>query len=199
MGEIRDRRSVILDHAAELFARKGIAATTVREIADAVGILSGSLYHHFDSKESIIDEIISSYLDDLRARYKKVVAATGDPRSCVEGLILASLENADAHPHATEIYQNNVRQLRTIPRFNYLQAAAAEVQATWLDVLKAGARAGTFRDDIEPKVFYRFVRDAVWLSVRWFRPTRSYPLSRLARDCTAVFLDGYLNRADAAE
>jgi len=53
-----DRRDVILERAADLFARQGVAATTVREIADAVGILSGSLYHHFASKDEIVDAIV---------------------------------------------------------------------------------------------------------------------------------------------
>jgi TetR/AcrR family transcriptional regulator, cholesterol catabolism regulator len=63
-----NRRNEILAGAAELFARNGIAATTVRDVGDAVGMLSGSLYHYFTSKEEIVDTIISSYLDDLRSR-----------------------------------------------------------------------------------------------------------------------------------
>ena len=54
-----ERRARMVALAGELFAQKGYRATTVREIADAAGILSGSLYHHFDSKESIGDEILS--------------------------------------------------------------------------------------------------------------------------------------------
>ncbi len=49
-----ERRDEILAIAAQLFAERGFAATTVREIADAAGILSGSLYHHFDSKASMV-------------------------------------------------------------------------------------------------------------------------------------------------
>ena len=49
----------LLRVAEELFAERGYAATTVRDIAEAAGILSGSLYHHIDSKESIIDAILS--------------------------------------------------------------------------------------------------------------------------------------------
>ena len=43
--------SELLELAASMFAERGLRATTVRDIADAAGILSGSLYHHFDSKE----------------------------------------------------------------------------------------------------------------------------------------------------
>ena len=45
------RREELLDLAATMFAQRGLRATTVRDIADAAGILSGSLYHHFASKE----------------------------------------------------------------------------------------------------------------------------------------------------
>jgi AcrR family transcriptional regulator len=185
-----DRRERILASAAELFARKGVSATTVREIADEVGILSGSLYHHFESKEAIVDEIISSYLEDLRSRYQKVLAPDTNPRNQLHDLIVASLEVVEAHPHATEIYQNDVNYLSQIERFGYLRGAGRAVQNTWIEVINAGIEQGVFRADLDPKILYRLIRDAVWLSVRWFKPTRDFPIARLAEDCTSLFLDG---------
>jgi AcrR family transcriptional regulator len=188
------RRERILASAAALFARKGVAATTVREIADEVGMLSGSLYHHFDSKEAMVDEIVSSYLEDLRTRYKAVLARDSDPRTRLHDLIVVSLEVAEAHPHATEIYQNDVNYLAQIERFGYLKNAGKEVQNTWLDVITTGVREGVFRADVDPKILYRLMRDAVWLSVRWFKPTKGYPVARLAEHCTSLFLDGLATR-----
>jgi TetR/AcrR family transcriptional regulator, cholesterol catabolism regulator len=190
-----ERRERILASAAGLFARKGVSATTVREIADEVGMLSGSLYHHFDSKEAMVDEIVASYLEDLRARYKAVTARDADPRTKLHDLVIASLEVVEAHPHATEIYQNEVNYLTQIERFGYLKNAGKEVQSTWLDVINAGVRDGVFRSDLDPKVLYRLMRDSVWLSVRWFKPTRDYPVSRFAEDCITLFLDGLSPRA----
>jgi TetR/AcrR family transcriptional regulator, cholesterol catabolism regulator len=189
-----ERRERILASAAALFARKGVAATTVREIADEVGMLSGSLYHHFDSKEAMVDEIVTSYLEDLRTRYKAVLARDTDPRTRLHDLIVVSLEVVEAHPHATEIYQNDVNYLAQIERFSYLKNAGKEVQNTWLDVITAGVREGVFRSDVDPKILYRLMRDAVWLSVRWFKPTKEYPIARLAEDCTSLFLDGLATR-----
>lgn len=186
-----ERRDVILQAAARLFAEKGVNASTVREIGESVGILSGSLYHHFDSKASMVEAIIIDYLDDLRGRYAVVVAAETEPRACLAAMVRESFATIEAHPYATEIYQNDQAYLRTLPRADYLRTAAADVQQTWLTVIKQGVASGDFRDDIAPQVFYRFIRDAVWLSVRWFTPTRSYPMAELARECTAVFLDGF--------
>lgn len=188
--EPQDRRQVILNRAAALFARKGVAATTVRDIAKEAGILSGSLYHHFESKEAMVDEVISSYLEDLRTRYKAVLAGDADPRTRLHDMIVASLEVVEAHPHATEIYQNESNYLSQFERFAYLKNSGKEVQSSWLEVINAGIAQGVFRGDLDPKILYRLMRDAVWLSVRWFKPSRDYPISRLAEDCTSLFLEG---------
>ncbi|MCW3819063.1 TetR/AcrR family transcriptional regulator [Micromonospora sp. DR5-3] len=196
MREPGDRREAILDTAAALFARKGVAATTVRQIADEVGILSGSLYHHFDSKEAMVDEIISSFLRDLKDRYAKVLAQEADARVRLHDLIVASLEVVEAHPHAAEIYQNDVNYLLGIERFSYLRNAGRQVQDTWLKVIEAGVAEGVFRGDLDAKILYRLMRDAVWLSVRWFKPSKGYPIAKLAEDATSLFLDGLTAKGD---
>src|SRR5262249_44024415 len=106
--ESADRHDQILVAAAQLFARKGVAATTVREIADEVGIWSGSLYHHFDSKEAMVDEILAPYLKDLGDACQRAIARPADPRAKLRDLIAACLCVVEAHPHATEIYQSDV-------------------------------------------------------------------------------------------
>ncbi len=185
-----DRHDQILAVAADLFARKGVAATTVREIADEVGMLSGSLYHHFDSKEAMVDEILSPYLKDLGDACQRVIARPADPRGKLRALVAACLGVVEAHPHATEIYQSDVNYLSQFDRFGYLTTAAAQVRQAWLEVLNDGVAQGAFRADIEPRIVYRLMRDAIWPSVRWFRPDQGYPLRRLAEECTALFLDG---------
>src|SRR5262249_8852939 len=188
--EPADRHQQILAIAAALFASKGVAATTVRELADEVGILSGSLYHHFDSKEAMVDEILAPYLKDLREAYKLVLSRTADPRSKLGDLVVASLHVAEANPHATEIYQSDVNYLSQFERFGYPAAAAAQARKVWPDVIGGGVKQGAFRADIEPGIIYRLMRDAIWLSVRWFRPTPRYPLTQFAEDCTSLFIDG---------
>jgi len=186
-----DRRTEILRRSADLFARRGVASTTVRQIADEVGVLSGSLYHHFPSKDAIVNEIVTGYLDLLLSRYREVMAVDRTPRERLEQLIAASLRVADSEPSATLIYQNEMGYIRELPRYEAVKAAAVEVQQTWMSVIEQGRADGSFRDDVDPKVFYRFVRDAVWLSVRWYRKEGPRTVEQLAADCASIFLDGY--------
>jgi TetR/AcrR family transcriptional regulator, cholesterol catabolism regulator len=191
MAEVQDRRELILSTAAEMFARRGLRATTVRGIADAVGVFSGSLYHHFPSKDAILDEVLTRYLDTIRGRYAVVVASGKSPAECLHDLVVTSLEAAEEQPHATAIYQNEAQYLREMPGFRAIQDAAAEIQQTWLEVIEAGVAAGCFRADIPSWVFYRLIRDAVWLSIRWHRPDGPYTTHQLAEDVTSLFLTGF--------
>lgn len=194
MTEVQERRDVILSVAGEMFARKGINATTVREIANAVGILSGSLYHYFDSKDTMVEEIISGYLDAIQTRYADVLASTKDAATRLHDLVLTSLQVASEHPDATAIYQNELHYLRENERFTDVLASAANVQRTWLQVIEMGVAEGSFRDDISPRVFYRLIRDAVWLSIRWHHPDDAYSTQALAEDITSIFMNGFTRR-----
>ena len=68
------RRDELLQLAAAMFAERGLKATTVRDIADSAGILSGSLYHHFKSKEQMVEEVMRDFLDWLFSRYEEIIA-----------------------------------------------------------------------------------------------------------------------------
>jgi len=191
MAEVSDRREVILAEAAKLFARKGVSATTVRELGEAAGILSGSLYHHFESKEAIVDAILSTHLDDLHRWNAEVVQRGEDPEACLAGLIRVSFRAIAEHRDACEIYQNDFNYLSGLPRFAYLHKRATQLQKTWVDVILAGVERGQFRADVDPRVFYRFARDAVWLTVRWYKPGGRYRIEELAEECILVLMDGY--------
>jgi AcrR family transcriptional regulator len=185
-----DRRDVILERAADLFAKQGVAATTVREIAEAVGILSGSLYHHFASKDEIVDAIVSSFMEDLVARYDAVLASETDPQKQLVGLVRASIATSAEHPHATEIYQNDARYLQADDGSAVVVKGARTVRSAWIQVLEGGAAAGVFRDDVPVKVVYPLLRDGLWLTARWFVPTKTYGYDELAADYVKVFVDG---------
>jgi AcrR family transcriptional regulator len=193
MTEPQDRRELIVATAAEMFARKGIKATTVREIADAVGVLSGSLYHYFKSKDEIVQEILVEFLEETRARYAEVLGRGDGVADTLRELVLASLRVASQRPYATAIYQNQLQYLIDRPEF---KEGSAEVQRVWLELIARGVAEGVFRDDISPRVFYRLIRDAVWMSWRDQHSDKRYSIEQLADAITSVFLDGFVARPD---
>ena len=106
-----------------MFAERGLRATTVRDIADSAGILSGSLYHHFKSKEQMVDEVLRDFLDWLFGRYQEIVDTEPDPLERLKGLFMASFE-AIEHRHAqVVIYQDEAKRLSSLPQFDFVDDA----------------------------------------------------------------------------
>lgn len=185
-----DRRRELLDTAAEVFAAQGYNATTVRQIADAAGMLAGSLYYHFDSKESMVDEILATFLDELWAGYDAVLAADLEPRETIEALVTESFREIDRHRAAVAIYQKEARHLATQPRFDYLAASRQKFERAWLGTLERGVAEGVFRGDLDLRLAYRFLRDTVWVAASWYRPQGRHTPEEIARQYLAMVLDG---------
>nr|MDT0665049.1 TetR/AcrR family transcriptional regulator [Micromonospora sp. DSM 115978] len=189
-GGESQRRAGIVALAADLFAERGYRATTVREIAEAAGMLSGSLYHHFDSKESIIDELLSSYLDELNAQYQSIVAQGAGATDTIAALVRAAFGSIARHRAAVTVLQNERGYLTQYDRFAYLRTAEVSAQRLWMKVLRDGIAAGELRDDLDPKLTYRFLRDSLWVSVRWYSPGGRMSPNQLADHFVRMLLDG---------
>lgn len=194
-GASSERRSAILQVAAELFAEKSIANTTVRDIGEAAGILSGSLYHHFSSKESMVAELLTDYLSAILEDYAEVAATHNDPKERLAGLVRASLAAIDRDPFACAIFQNEHKYLATMPGLGQIANDSEKVQRYWLDAIEDGVSKGQFRKDIPPRVFYAFARDAVWFTVRWYHRGGRYSIDNLADDFMEIFMSGYATKA----
>jgi AcrR family transcriptional regulator len=164
------RRADMVRLAGELFAQKGYRATTVREIADAAGILSGSLYHHFDSKESIGDEILSGFLDEVLADYRAAVASGEGPREVLDQIVRTSSHTLVRHRAALAMLQNDWSYFSTQPRFAYLRKDLREIERIWTGQLQRGKDLGLFRADLDIKLTYRLLREILWIPVHWRQP-----------------------------
>lgn len=146
------RRTEILETAASLIASTGLR-TSLQEIADAAGILPGSLYHHFESKEAILVELIRRYQADLN----RIGAAAQ-----------ARLDEADSRPAAeqitelgSEIAQCAVRHSAAL-QMSFYEGPSSDpelmqltrqwptaIQEAMLQTLRAARWSGYIRSDID--------------------------------------------------
>ena len=188
------RRDELLATASQMFAENGLRSTTVRDIADAAGILSGSLYHHFDSKESMVDEILRRFLDDLFEKYRAIAASGLSATETLRRLVIASFESIDAERNAVAIYQDEAKRLSSQERFSYISELNVEFRQLWHAVLQRGVDEGEFRPDLDVELVYRFMRDTVWVAVRWYRPGGALSVEKIADQYLSIVLDGILPR-----
>ncbi len=147
------RRTEILETAATLFASAGLRAS-LQEIADACGILPGSLYHHFDSKEAIILELVRRYRDELdrlaHGAHRDLQHPTTQPieeRIIVFGRAIAACGVRHRAALLLSLYEppsvlgDDLAQLAS-------QAPIA-IERAMLDFLRRGRASGAIREGID--------------------------------------------------
>ena len=184
------RRGELLELAATMFAERGLRATTVRDIADAAGILSGSLYHHFSSKEEMVDEVLRSFLDWLFERYQQIIDTEPNPLARLEGLFMASFDAIEHHHAEVVIYQDEAKRLSGQPRFSYIDELNVRQRKMWVDVLTEGIEQGYVQPDVDVDLVYRFIRDTTWVSVRWYQPGGPLTAEQVGRQYLSIVLGG---------
>lgn len=131
--------SRIVEAATALFYEKGYHATTMREIAAAVGIKAGSLYNHFASKQEILHRIAAATLEELLAGGREALEASEEPRDRLLAFVRAHVVY-----HAERRYQARVadEQLHALDstRLRAVVAIRDAYEQLLKDILEAGRR-----------------------------------------------------------
>ncbi|MBW2424659.1 MAG: TetR/AcrR family transcriptional regulator [Deltaproteobacteria bacterium] len=165
------RRGEILDAAGRLFAERGIRETTVRGIGEQVGVLAGSLYYYFSTKQEIVHALMRPYVEELLERYRVCVNSGGKARAQLEGLVRTALEAMLEHPHENAILQRELDRMFAEAEFAYLQEAVARIEEIYVDVIRAGVAEGDLRGDVEPRFLFRMIMDVVKGAAYWYDPS----------------------------
>ena len=162
----------IAEAAGVLFADRGIHATPVRDIGERVGVLSGSLYHHFRTKDDIVHELMRAYGRELLARYHAAEADGGSAHERLERLFRACVRANLEHPNETAILIHELDRLFRKDEFAYIQQLVVEVEQIFVKVIAEGMQAGEIRTDVAPAFVYRMMMDVMGSVQRWYDPDK---------------------------
>lgn len=91
-GTLVDRRAELIEKAAILFGERGYANTSMRDISAAFGILHGSIYHHFGSKEELFITVYAAGVDRFVNDVEKAIEPITEPWQRLEAACVAHLE-----------------------------------------------------------------------------------------------------------
>ena len=194
-GEITDPdspRGRLLYAAASLFEQKGYARTTVRDIAAEVGILSGSIFHHFPNKEGILCSVMEEVTEVVRVRMEYAVASQERAREKLLACIRSELEAI--HGLTVPGFSLLVSEWRNLSAANQKRVLARRdrYEAVWLRVLEAVAKEaqGHGSESLpDPALVRKLLLGALAHTHSWFRPRSQGGLSvsQLAEQVSRVF------------
>lgn len=183
----------VLEEAAALFRSRGYTAATTRELAERLGIQNSSLYHHIESKEDLLYQILKRSLDLIT---EAVVAAgqNASPERRLAAMVkehaVASLRDRDLH--ATLLTE--LRALRPDLRDEIVQGRT-RYERILCDAIAADQQAGRIRDDVEPGHVTLALLNLLNWTIFWFEPEGELSAEQLGDLLAEVFLHGARPRA----
>ena len=182
------RRDEILDIAAVGFARSGFDGCSVREIAREAQILSGSLYHHFASKDEMVVEIIAHYWERLFGAYEQVLDVEASPDDTLTALVMASLAVAAECPNEVRILHQDWHYLSAV--LPDLDENMGRIERTFTAIVEAGVAEGILRRDIDPRIAYRTIMGAISWVTRWYNPGGPLSMPEIGATQAMLWVDG---------
>jgi len=163
-------RGRLLREAARLFRDKGYERTTVRDLAAAVGIQSGSLFHHFRTKEEILKAVMVETIRLNTALMQSAVDAADSDREKLRALVRTELESINGQ--TGEAMAVLVFEWRSLSEGSQAEVLALRdiYERLWLDVLQSLQKDGVLNAD--PFIVRRMLTGALSWTVTWYKPER---------------------------
>lgn len=179
-------RGRLLVKAAHLFKMKGYERTTVRDLANEVGIQSGSIFHHFKTKEEILKAVMEEAIRYNTERMKRALANSQTAKEKLLELIKCELTSITGFTgEAMSVLVYEWRSLSEESQAHILSLRDIYEQL-WLDVLDQAKEEGLIKGDTF--ILRRFLTGALSWTTTWFDERGGMSLDDLAEQALLLAL-----------
>jgi AcrR family transcriptional regulator len=186
----RRRHGELLDVAAEVFHRRGYAAATVRDIADALGILKGSLYYYIDTKEDLLFLLLTGVQDDVERLRLETGAQPGlGPLQRLDFYVRRQAEYNMRNLVRISVFLHDLDRLSE-PRREQVVARRRIHHAYVEDLIVQAQALGLVRPDRDPTVLRHCVFASIVWTYRWYRQSGHRRPAEVAELCARFALHG---------
>lgn len=182
------QRDDIIQAAAQIFRQKGYDATSMQDIADAVGLQKASLYHHVQSKQEILlvilDHALDLMIDDLQA----VLASSGDPEDKIRRAVRVTIGRLTEDSDLAGVLLLEHRSLEPKLRSRHV-ARRDRYDALWRQLVQSGIDAGALRPVDVQLASFALLGVQNW-TITWYREGGRLSVDQIADSFADLFLNG---------
>lgn len=184
-------RVAIMNVAMHLFGKKGFNGTSMRDIANAVGLLPGSLYAHIESKEALLLEIVADGIGRFISAVEPHVASEGDPVRRLRQMIAAHVEVVADNPERSQVV---FHQWRFLSADNLPQAIERRrrYESCYVQVVGDGVRCGLIKPDLNLRIAVLTILGALNWTPEWFSPGGKLSAAQIGELMADTLLSGIL-------
>ncbi|MCK9380582.1 MAG: TetR/AcrR family transcriptional regulator [Sulfuritalea sp.] len=186
-AEEPNRRADIVRAAGRLFHEKGYSATTIRDIAHAVGMGSGSPFYHFKTKHDMLRAVVLEGIGAIHQAVAKAANSGKAPRATFEAMLRAHLDQLlgeQGRDFAAALLHES-RHLDPAEQAE-LVALKDRYEVMWQKALRDLKGAGLIADDSH--VARLFLLGALNWTVQWYRPEGPRTVEQIARQLASFVI-----------
>jgi AcrR family transcriptional regulator len=185
-GTDTPRRLQIEEAASALFRERGYAATSVRDIAQALNLQGGSLYAHMASKEDVLWSIVARAADRFNAQVGPIASSSAAPADRLRDMIRAHVGVVTSIQKDAAVFLHEWRFLSPDRRAQ-MSARRDDYEALFRSVIGDGIADGSFRR-VDPRTTSMAILSALNGIPTWFSPTGAMTADQIADQHADLFL-----------
>jgi len=172
---VRDR---ILSAALRLFRKKGYLGTSMTEIADAVHLTKGGIYHYIGKKEDLLRELHDAMIDAVDDRYQDSVEPEPDPGKKLVNWITIHASIMHDYLDQIAVFFTEIEHLdkKTLKR---MIERRDEVHRRLADIIRMGVDLGNFRKGMDPDIAAFLILGTLNWFYQWYRPSGKRSLEEI--------------------
>ncbi len=182
----------ILEVAAQIFSKKGFHAASMQDIAEAVHLQKASLYHHVNSKQEILLELLNRALDLIIERVSVVCESSVPPEDKLRHAIRPYLQTLSEYDYLAAVLLLEYRSLKPELRNRHIPRRD-RFESLWRGLIQEGVQAGSFRCH-SPSLATRALLGTMNWTITWFRRDGPLTIEEIADQFADLFLEGLLIR-----
>jgi AcrR family transcriptional regulator len=180
-------RERVVAVAADLFARHGYHGTGIAELAKAVGLGRGALYHYIGSKEALLYAISRTQVDRMNAQAEAVLRAGLPPEELLREMARGLLRNIADHRSEWAVFFRDYSALSG-ERRDHVIAARERYEGYWRQALDRGVEAGVLRPT--PALLVKGILGMLNYTYLWFEPDGALTPEELADEYVDTLFRG---------
>lgn len=190
MAEATSRKEQIYRASAKLFSERGYHATSMRDLAHALGVQGGSLYAHISSKEELLWEIVNRAADEFDAALEPIRDGRLAPLEKLRAALEAHFHVIAQNREIVTVFFHEWKHL-PIVKMEEITERRASVERIYRQILEEGVRGGQFRKDLDFRLASLLSLSSANWTYHWLNPNGRLSVREVSDAFFAMLLDGF--------
>lgn len=184
----------ILNAALYLFSTRGYVKTSMTDVAEAVNMTKGGIYHYIAKKEDLLVQLHNQMADAFIREFRASAESSDQPQRQLDHWIEAHVRLMRDYRHHIKIFFNELNSLQNTEKLHTIIGKRDDIFALLETIIKTGRKQRVFRTDMQPKIISFLIFGMINWFYQWYNPDGPRRLDDITDDIKKIVFNGVMNK-----